>query len=76
MEELDFKLKVTRSELESMIETLTNRIQNPIKSILEAAKLSISDISSVVLVGGSVRVPAVQSALSALVTEYVIYLSN
>jgi hypoxia up-regulated 1 len=72
MEELDFKLKVTRSELEGMIESLKDRIQNPIKSVLEAAKVSISDISSVVLVGGGVRVPAVQNALSAFVTEYVI----
>ncbi|CAO3677928.1 unnamed protein product [Umbelopsis vinacea] len=62
-EEQDFKMKVTRAELESLCGDLLDRVDAPIKTVLEAAKMKNSDVNSLVLVGGSVRVPAVQKIL-------------
>lgn len=62
-EEQDFKMKVTRAELESLCQDLLARVDTPIKTVLAASNMKTSDISSLVLVGGSVRVPAVQKIL-------------
>ncbi|GAB5586845.1 lumenal Hsp70 protein [Umbelopsis nana] len=62
-EEQDFKIKVTRDELESLCADLLDRVDIPIKTVLAAAKMKTSDVNSLVLVGGSVRVPAVQKIL-------------
>ncbi|KAG2181833.1 hypothetical protein INT44_008649 [Umbelopsis vinacea] len=62
-EEQDFKMKVTRSELENLCKDLLARVDTPIKTVLEAAKMKTSDVNSLVLVGGSVRVPSVQKIL-------------
>ncbi len=53
-------LKLSRSKLESMIEDLVDRTMAPCKKAMEDAGLSTSDIDSVVLVGGSTRMPIVQ----------------
>ncbi|GAA5804422.1 hypothetical protein HPULCUR_009915 [Helicostylum pulchrum] len=66
-EELDFKLKVTRVELEDICKDLIARVRSPIETALEAANMTVDDIQSVVLVGGGVRVPSVQSQLVNLV---------
>ncbi|KAI8388389.1 heat shock protein 70 family [Radiomyces spectabilis] len=66
-EDIDFKMKVTRAELESMCSDLLGRVQNPIQQALAAAKLQVDDVKSVVLVGGSVRIPAVQRKLNDVV---------
>lgn len=60
---VDFKSKVTREELESISKDLFDRVIGPVKSVLKDAKLELKDISSMVLVGGGVRIPAVQKAL-------------
>ena len=69
MDELDFKLKVSRSEVETLCESLFTRIQTPIKSLLEKSSLQMKDISSLVLVGGGIRIPIVQDVLKGLVGE-------
>ncbi len=51
---------ITRSKFEQLTERLTERCRGPVMRVLEAAKLSPSDINEVVLVGGSTRTPAVQ----------------
>jgi hypoxia up-regulated 1 len=63
---VDFRAKMTREELESISKDLIERVPGPVHSILKDAKLSLNDISSLVLVGGGVRVPSVQTSLTAL----------
>src|SRR5882762_10511387 len=53
--------KLTRTRLEQMMNDLLDRSMKPVKQALEDAKLSPNDIQEVVLVGGSTRIPKVQS---------------
>ncbi|KAF9115420.1 hypothetical protein BGX27_007920 [Mortierella sp. AM989] len=69
MEEFDFRVKVTRAELEELSKDLFARVRGPIDAALNDSNMKLSDIQSLVLVGGGVRVPAVQSNLAAIVGE-------
>jgi molecular chaperone DnaK len=53
--------KLTRTRLEQMMNDLLERSMTPVKRALEDAKLSPNDIQEVVMVGGSTRIPKVQS---------------
>jgi molecular chaperone DnaK len=53
--------KLTRTRLEQLMNDLLERSMKPVKQALEDAKLSPADIQEVVLVGGSTRIPKVQS---------------
>jgi len=53
--------KLTRTRLEQMMNDLLERSMKPVKQALEDAKMSPNDIQEVVLVGGSTRIPKVQT---------------
>ena len=53
-------LKLTRAKLESLVGDLVSKTLEPVKTALSDAKLSTSDISDVILVGGQTRMPLVQ----------------
>ncbi|RIK65129.1 MAG: molecular chaperone DnaK [Planctomycetota bacterium] len=53
-------LTVTRAKFEQLTESLTERCRGPVLKALSDAKLSPRDITEVILVGGSTRMPAVQ----------------
>ncbi|CAL4042286.1 Chaperone protein DnaK [Buchnera aphidicola (Phyllaphis fagi)] len=57
-------IKVTRSKLESLVEDLISKSIIPLKTALQDANLSISDIHDVILVGGQTRMPLVQSKVA------------
>ncbi|KAF8977992.1 hypothetical protein BGZ46_006966, partial [Entomortierella lignicola] len=69
MEEIDFKVKVSRAELEDLSKDLFARVRGPIDAALKESNMKLSDIQSLVLVGGGIRVPAVQSSLATIVGE-------
>jgi molecular chaperone DnaK len=52
-------IRLTRAKLESMIEDLVQRTLEPVKKALSDAGKTAADISEVVLVGGSTRMPLV-----------------
>ncbi|WP_308991999.1 molecular chaperone DnaK [Mariniflexile litorale] len=54
---------LTRSKFEQLIDDLVKRTIAPCQTALKAAGLTIKDIDEVILVGGSTRIPAVQSAV-------------
>jgi molecular chaperone DnaK len=56
--------KLTRMRLEQLMSDLLDRSMKPVKQALEDAKMSPNDIQEVVLVGGSTRIPKVQSLVS------------
>ncbi|MCW5965045.1 MAG: molecular chaperone DnaK, partial [Bryobacterales bacterium] len=58
--------KLTRARFEQMIEPLVRRSMEPCKQALTDAGLSPADIHEVVLVGGSTRIPKVQTAVRDL----------
>ncbi|MEZ6125014.1 MAG: molecular chaperone DnaK [Planctomycetaceae bacterium] len=55
------QMSISRSEFEKLIDPLVERCRAPVQNALKDAKLSPKDISEVVLVGGSTRVPKVQA---------------
>ncbi len=58
-------ITLTRAKLESLVMELVERTLEPCRKALEDAKLSKSDISGVVLVGGMTRMPLVQEKVKA-----------
>ncbi len=55
------QMTITRAMFESLIAKLLDRVKQPCLSALEDAKLDASKIDQVILVGGTTRVPAVQT---------------
>lgn len=56
-------IKLSRSQLEELVDDLVSRTIEPCKKALKDAKISASDIDEVVLVGGMTRMPKVQKAV-------------
>ncbi len=53
-------LKLTRAKLESLVGDLVSKTLTPVDVAIKDAKLSTSEISDVILVGGQTRMPLVQ----------------
>ena len=66
---LNVELELTRAAFEKMTEDLVERTRKPIEDALKEAKLSASDIDEVLLVGGSTRIPAVQSMVERVLSK-------
>jgi len=58
--------KVSRAEFESCTQHLTRKTLQSVKKALRDANLQPTDIQGVVMVGGSIRMPHVQSAVGEL----------
>ena len=56
-------LDLTRAKFDALTSDLVTRTITPLKKALADAKLNMSDISEVILVGGSTRIPAVVQAV-------------
>ncbi len=54
---------LTRAKFEQLADHLIQRTIEPCKSALKNAGLSTSDIDEIILVGGSTRIPAIQTAV-------------
>uniref|UniRef100_A0A8R1I746 Hypoxia up-regulated protein 1 n=1 Tax=Caenorhabditis japonica TaxID=281687 RepID=A0A8R1I746_CAEJA len=65
-EEQNFRAKVTRDELEKLIEDLEPRIGAPILDAVAMSQLKIDDIDLVVLMGAGTRVPKVKQILKEI----------
>ena len=60
---------LTRVQFEELCSTLIDRCQTPIQNALKDAELSTDAIDQNVLVGGSTRIPAVQSLVERLLKK-------
>jgi molecular chaperone DnaK len=58
--------KLTRAEFQRMTQPLLDRCKGPFNDVLKDAKVSVSDIDQIILVGGSTRMPAVQDLVKEL----------
>jgi len=59
-------ITLMRSTFEQLSADLVERCLDPVKQAMEDAKLTADDIDEVILVGGSTRIPAVQSLVRRL----------
>jgi molecular chaperone DnaK len=55
------QVTISRSKFESLTEPILERLKDPCHKALQDAKLAAGDISEVLLVGGSTRIPKVQA---------------
>jgi len=60
---------LTRTEFEKLCSSLIDRCETPIKNALKDAELSTDAIDQNVLVGGSTRIPAVQTLVEKLLKK-------
>lgn len=60
----DFYSSLTRARFEELCMDLFRRAMDPVERVLKDAKMSKGDIHDIVLVGGSTRIPKLQSMLS------------
>ena len=60
---IDFNSTITRARFEALCQDYFKACLTPVEQVLRDSKLSKSDIDEVVLVGGSTRIPKIQSML-------------
>ena len=63
---VSFEMPFTRVEFERLTKDLIERTRKPVENALRDGQVSRSDISKVLLVGGSTRIPAVQEMIRNL----------
>ncbi|MBP5306065.1 MAG: molecular chaperone DnaK, partial [Lachnospiraceae bacterium] len=61
-----FDMNLTRAKFDELTHDLVERTAIPVQNALKDAGLTTADISKVLLVGGSTRIPAVQEKVKAL----------
>ena len=61
-----FKQSLSRAKFEQMSEGLIKRIVDKCNSCLKKAKVEVSGVDEIILVGGSTRIPAVQDAIEKI----------
>ena len=64
---LHLNIDITRAKFEDLTSHLIDKTMEPVKLALRDADLSPGDIEKVILVGGSIRIPAVQEAVKKLI---------
>lgn len=60
---------LSRAKFEELCEELINRCRLPVESAIKDAKIEKSSINELVLVGGSTRIPAIQTLVSTIVNK-------
>lgn len=59
-------LKLTRAQLEKMVDPLISRTVEPVRKALKDASLQAKDIQEVILVGGMTRMPKVSESVKSI----------
>lgn len=60
---IDFTTVITRAKFEDLCSHIFQRTMTPVTQVLQDAKMSKNQIDEIVLVGGSTRIPKIQSLL-------------
>lgn len=63
---ISFETKLTRANFQALTKHLLDRCVKPLEDAIKDAKLSYSDINEVLLIGGSIRMPAVQELVTRI----------
>uniref|UniRef100_A0A8C9VN57 Heat shock protein 4b n=1 Tax=Scleropages formosus TaxID=113540 RepID=A0A8C9VN57_SCLFO len=64
MNDIDVSGKLNRGQFEEMCSEILSRVEAPLRSIMDQAKLKKEDIYAVEIVGGASRIPAVKERVS------------
>lgn len=60
---------LTRTKFEQLCDDLINRCKVPVEQALRDAKLSLSEVDEVILVGGSTRIPSIRKLVESLTSK-------
>ena len=63
---VNFETTLSRAKFQDLTKSLLRRTEDPVRKALADAKLTANDISEVLLIGGSTRMPAVQELVKSL----------
>lgn len=63
---LNLEMHITRAKFEELTSSLLERTKQPFQQVMKDAGITIADISNVVLVGGSTRMPAVTELVESM----------
>lgn len=63
---VNFETKLTRAKFQDMTKHLLARTEEPVRRALSDAHISASELNQVLLIGGSIRMPAVQELVKKL----------
>uniref|UniRef100_A0A4W3JCS3 Uncharacterized protein n=1 Tax=Callorhinchus milii TaxID=7868 RepID=A0A4W3JCS3_CALMI len=63
MNDIDVSGKMNRPQFEELCASFLTRVEPPLKSIMEQAKLQFEDIYSIEILGGATRIPAVKERI-------------
>ncbi len=63
---INFETTLTRSKFQDLTKHLLARTEEPVRRALADAKLTANDLNQVLLIGGSIRMPAVQELVKKL----------
>ncbi|PGH07191.1 hypoxia up-regulated 1 [Blastomyces parvus] len=64
-DDVNFKYQITRSQFEKLAKAHAARVSAPLTEALASAKLSLGDVDSIILHGGTIRTPFVQKELES-----------
>lgn len=63
---INFETTITRAKFQELTRDLLKRTEEPVRRALSDAKMSASDLNQVIMIGGSIRMPAVQELVARL----------
>jgi molecular chaperone DnaK len=63
---ISFETELSRAKFEEMTKHLLDRCVEPLNNAIRDAKMSYNDIDEVLLIGGSIRMPAVQALVTRI----------
>jgi molecular chaperone DnaK len=63
---INFESKITRAKFQDMTKHLLKRTEEPMRKALKDAQLTANDIDEILLIGGSIRMPAVQELVAQI----------
>ncbi|MCD8209704.1 MAG: molecular chaperone DnaK [Coprobacillus sp.] len=63
---VNFETKLSRAKFQELTRHLLKRCEEPVRRALADAKMAASDIDQILLIGGSIRMPAVQELVKSL----------
>ncbi|MBQ9266530.1 MAG: molecular chaperone DnaK [Bacilli bacterium] len=63
---ISFEKVLTRAKFEELTKHLLDRCVTPLQKAIQDAKMTYNDIDEVLLIGGSIRMPAVQALVSRI----------
>uniref|UniRef100_A0AAR2LWX7 Heat shock protein 4a n=1 Tax=Pygocentrus nattereri TaxID=42514 RepID=A0AAR2LWX7_PYGNA len=64
MNDIDVSSKLNRGQFEEMCAGLLAKVEGPLRSVMEQAKLKKEDIYAVEIIGGASRIPAIKERIS------------